>query len=341
MRKILLFSGDPSGIGVEICLKFVESKDFQSINFDEIQIDILGNYYIFKKYIELFCPSLKIVKETNQIFIYHSTFQKKWMFLNVELSTEKLDLSQDNFLEKLLKVSGKYSYHFLLEASKYLEQKKYHAIVTAPLHKERISKQNDIDFRGYTSFFKKRFCAEKCFMTFTSDFFDLVLLTSHIPLQKVSDAITSEKIQLALTYAEHLQKNNGSQLPIAFMGLNPHASENGHIGKEDLFIKKEIDIYQQKNNSFQIDGPLSADSAFIQVAKKKYRTVICCYHDQGLIPLKMISDFNAVNVSLGLPFIRTSPAHGTADNIAWQGHRCQSESFFAAIKEAIIQLKNN
>ena len=341
-KKIILCSGDPAGIGIELCLKLIEANIFSELIFiHKIEIDILGNINIFQKYIDLFCPSLKIIKEEKNYYIYNVIHQKKWKFLHVELFQEKIKLqSKENFLEKLLKVSGKYSYKFLIKTTEYLKRKKYQAVVTAPIHKERVSLQNKISFYGYTFFFKEEFQSKKCSMCFTSTFFDLVLITSHIPLSEISKHIHRDSIQLAIKNAVELQKINGCQLPIAFMGMNPHAGENGQIGIEDLLIKKEIQYYLKENSFFKIEGPLPADSAFIQVAKKKYRTVICCYHDQGLIPLKMLSNFCAVNVSLGLPFVRTSPAHGTADDIAWKGHLCDPESFFEAVKKSIELLVN-
>lgn len=365
MKKIILCSGDPAGVGIELCLKLIESDFICSFkNSQKIQIDILGNIIFFQKCIELFYPSLKIVKEEKNYFIYDYNHQEKWKFLNVELplgkrrekeleekieqliqktkkTNLKVNLEKKKFLQDLSKVSGLYSYQFLIKTTELLQKKKYHAVVTAPIHKERVCLQNKISFLGYTSFFKEKFQAPKCSMCFTSNLFDLVLITSHLPLEKVSNKINKENIILALENAVKLQKINGSQLPIAFMGINPHAGENGQIGQEDLLIQKEIDNFQKKNSSFKIEGPLPADSAFIKVAEKKYRTVICCYHDQGLIPLKMLSKFHAVNVSVGLPFVRTSPAHGTAEDIAWQ-NRCRPESFFDAIVKGIelLSLKN-
>ena len=215
-------------------------------------------------------------------------------------------------------LSGEMALHSLQIAVTNIQQslKRGHqaALITAPLNKKAISLKTP-DFIGHTEFLAATTQSEAT-MSFISPAFHLILITTHLPLRQVSAAMTPAAIHKALRHALFLQKQMDDTLPLAVMGLNPHAGEEGLLGKEEDVLREAIQLFVDQGE--RIEGPLSADSTFFGLVsrKKRYRTVVACYHDQGLIPLKMMSQSQSVNLTLGLPFIRTSVDHGTAFDIA-------------------------
>jgi len=161
-----------------------------------------------------------------------------------------------------------------------------------------------------------------------------VPVTIHIPLKKVPETLTTDLIiRTSHIAAKDLRKNFGIIKPrLAVSGLNPHAGENGSIGREDETIVMPA-VEQLKKDGIHIQGPMPADTMFHEAARRTYDVAICMYHDQALIPAKTLGFDDAVNVTLGLPFIRTSPDHGTAYDIAGTG-KANPSSFIAALKMA-------
>jgi 4-hydroxythreonine-4-phosphate dehydrogenase len=222
------------------------------------------------------------------------------------------------------------------------------AIVTGPIHKARMY---DVGFKfpGQTEFFAER-CGVKNFaMCLTGGEITVALVTTHIPLSEVPRALKQpEIVRVGLLLADFLSRRNSanrnrsSPAPrgprIAVAGLNPHAGESGKIGNE------EIDIIalavEELNQSVITDhpslffGPHSPDTVFHRVIEGEFDAVLCMYHDQGLIPLKLHAFHEGVNVTLGLPFPRTSPDHGTAFDIAGKG-LARPDSMIAAINLAV------
>src|SRR5438874_7252040 len=213
------------------------------------------------------------------------------------------------------------------------------AIVTGPVHKARMY---EIGFRfpGQTEFFAQR-CGVKNFaMCLTGGKLTVALVTSHIPLAKVSGALKqSEIVRVGLLLAEFLQRR-GIKLPrIAVAGLNPHAGESGKIGREEIeiiapAISELNSSHVTRHTSHVFSGPHSPDTVFHRTVEGEFDAVLCMYHDQGLIPLKLYAFHEGVNVTLGLPFARTSPDHGTAFEIAGKGI-ARPDSMIAAINLAV------
>jgi 4-hydroxythreonine-4-phosphate dehydrogenase len=212
-----------------------------------------------------------------------------------------------------------------------------HAVVTGPIHKARMY---EVGFRfpGQTEFFAER-CGVKNFaMCLTGGKLTVALVTAHIPLAKVAWAVKqSEIIRIGLLLAEFL-RSRGSRAPrIAVAGLNPHAGESGKLGSEEVeIIRPAIAALKSEipNPECEITGPHSPDTVFNRAIEGEFDGVLCMYHDQGLIPLKLHAFHSGVNVTLGLPFSRTSPDHGTAFEIAGRGV-ARPDSMIAAMNLAV------
>jgi len=214
------------------------------------------------------------------------------------------------------------------------------AIVTGPVHKARMY---DIGFKfpGQTEFFAQR-CGIKDFaMCLTAEKITVALVTTHIPLRKVPRTLKqSEIVRVGLLLADFLRSRSNITPRIAVAGLNPHAGESGKIGREEIEIitpavaelNKSLLTSHQSHSIFT--GPHSPDTVFHRTIEGEFDAVLCMYHDQGLIPLKLHAFHSGVNVTLGLPFTRTSPDHGTAFEIAGKGI-ARPDSMIAAINLAV------
>ena len=232
-----------------------------------------------------------------------------------------------------------------------------HAVVTGPIHKAQMYEAG-FRFPGQTEFFAER-CGVKNFaMCLTGGTLTVALVTCHIPLAKVPGALKqSEIVRVGLLLADFLQRRNASrnlnpnciQVRIAVCGLNPHAGESGKIGREEISIIapaiQELNSSHVTRHSLArrslgeggshaFSGPYSPDTVFHRAVEGEFDAVLCMYHDQGLIPLKLHGFHNGVNTTLGLPFPRTSPDHGTAFEIAGKGI-AKPESMIAAISLAV------
>lgn len=208
-----------------------------------------------------------------------------------------------------------------------IKAKKIDALVTAPVNKHRLQRI-DPDFVGHTEYLAQAFGVTNTVMFFSADTSSegergtslrVGLATTHIPLNVVSQKLNRDRLLFCVkTIHHHLQQLCRVTSPsIAVLGLNPHAGEQGALGKEEIDVIQPalMDLRQQ---GFPVDGPFSADAFFAHQTWKHYDAVLAMYHDQGLIPMKTLYPDTAVNITLGLPFFRTSPGHGTAENIAWK-----------------------
>lgn len=239
------------------------------------------------------------------------------------------------------KIAGEKAAKALEVASEYLEKGFINGIVTGPINKSTIQSEN-FDFPGHTEYFGSRFNGTPMMFMVTGDL-RVAVLTGHIPLKDVAAAITHENI----TSRIHKIKEsliNDFDIPkpkIAVLGLNPHAGENGLLGKEDEEVLTPV-IKEQKKSGHLVYGPFPADGFFGSGTYKKYDAILAMYHDQGLIPFKTLSFGNGVNFTAGLSIVRTSPDHGTAYNIVGKG-LASADSLRSALYMAndIISNRNN
>ena len=222
------------------------------------------------------------------------------------------------------------------------------AVVTGPIHKAHMYEVG-FPFPGQTEFFAARCGVEDFAMLLTGGKLTVALVTTHIPLAAVSTTLSSaEIVRVGCLLAEFLAKRGGGQR-IAVAGLNPHAGESGALGREEIeIIAPAVEELSTLNSvkergshgalrsqlSTSFTGPLSPDTIFHRAVEGEFDGVLCMYHDQGLIPLKLHAFHEGVNVTLGLPFPRTSPDHGTAFEIAGKGI-ARADSMIAAIRLAV------
>ncbi len=241
--------------------------------------------------------------------------------VNIELGKQTID-------------GGKYALKSLEAAAYALAQGKVNVLVTAPINKENIQSP-DFNFPGHTEYLEDKFGDGNSLMLLVSDVLRVAVVTGHIPVTQVAQALTTEKIiQKIQTLNKSLKNDFNIQKPkIAVLGLNPHAGDNGVIGDEEKNIIIPA-INKAKEEGMAVWGPYPADGFFGNETYKKFDAVLAMYHDQGLIPFKTIAFNSGVNFTAGLPIVRTSPDHGTAYDIAGK-NKASEESFRTAIYTAI------
>ncbi len=208
------------------------------------------------------------------------------------------------------------------------------ALVTGPLNKEGIRRAG-YPFQGHTDYLASLTGDSDCRMMLTGGGIRVVLVTVHVPLKEVSGLLTREKIVRTVFLAREAMMDFGIDRPrIAVAGLNPHAGESGLFGdEEEKLIAPAVE--DCRNRGIDAAGPLPPDTLFYRMARGRFDVAVVMYHDQGLIPLKMVAFERGVNVTLGLPIVRTSPDHGTAYDLAGKG-LADPSSMLEAIKVARI-----
>ncbi len=302
-RTIGITLGDPAGIGPEVTAKALSKMAGRN----GCRFLVIGDPATFRRHFK---------KSSKSIELYPVDAKADW----------KPGFPTGN--------SGKASLEFLDTAVDLLKSKIIHALVTAPLAKESVCRFEP-GFVGHTEYLAQAFGVKRFDMMFVTDDIKTVIVTRHIPISKISGAITQSKVfdTIELTHAV-LQKNFRIPRPsIAVCGLNPHAGEGGLIGSEE--IKTIIPaIRKAKGRGIHVSGPFSGDTMFVPARRKDFNAIISMYHDQGLIAMKTMFFSKVVNLTIGLPFVRTSPAHGTAFDIAGQG-KADPSSMAEAIKLAV------
>jgi len=214
--------------------------------------------------------------------------------------------------------AGRAAYDVLLRAVKDAQSGAVDAIATAPVNKEAF-KLAGLEWAGHTDLLAHLTGARRVAMMFHSDVLRVVLATVHIPLSEVPGVLTRELMTETIRLvAGELPRFGVARPRIAVAGLNPHAGEHGLFGREEIeAITPAVDTC--RGESILVSGPFPADTIFVRTTRGEFDVVIACYHDQGLIPVKLLAFGQAVNVTIGLPIIRTSVDHGTAFDIAGKG----------------------
>ncbi len=241
---------------------------------------------------------------------------------------------------QLNEIGGKYAIKSLVAAVEALKDNRIQGLVTAPIHKNN-TQSAEFNFTGHTPYLKHVFGANDVVMLMVAGDFRVGLVTEHVPVKEVAQKITREAILSKLNLINHsLIRDFGIDKPkIAVLGLNPHAGDEGLIGKEEEQIIKPT-IKDAKHN-YLVMGPYSADAFFARGYHERFDAVLAMYHDQGLIPFKSLAKENGVNYTAGLPAVRTSPDHGTAFDIAGK-NKADHSSLLAAVYECldIIERRN-
>jgi len=239
---------------------------------------------------------------------------------------------------QLTDMGGSYAVKSLVAAVEALRDRKIQGLVTAPIHKKNTQSPT-FNFTGHTPYLKQAFNANDVLMLMTSDTMKVGLVSEHVLVKDIARYITREAIQSKLKILnESLMRDFGIDKPkIAVLGLNPHAGDEGLIGKEDEEIIKPV--IKDAKHQMMVFGPYSADAFFARNYQTRFDAVLAMYHDQGLIPFKSLSDGEGVNFTAGLPMVRTSPDHGTAFDIAGK-NKADASSFLAALYTCMDIIRN-
>lgn len=305
--------GDPSGIGPEITCKAVHKLS------DLADFVIIGDEWVFERATRyrLHAPRIRFIDLNN-------VSRKNFRFGEVKAEYGRAAVE---YLDKALELIGK---------------KEIDCLVTCPVSKESINKAG-FNFQGHTEYLAQKTDTEDFVMMLLNRYLKFSLVTRHIPLKDIPWQLNKDRIYktVFLTYKSLKELFLIKNPRIVVCGLNPHASDNGLIGKEEnRLIKPALRSLRRKIK--YIDGPLSADVAISKARQGEYDCVIAMYHDQALIPLKLLDKNSGTNLTLGLPFVRTSPLHGTAFDIAGAG-LANPASLIEAIRLALrctLNLKN-
>ncbi len=313
--------GDINGIGLEIIIK------------------TLAHPLITQLCTPVIYGSSKVVSYHKNIvnpqeFTFHNTnsadkiYQQKINVVNCWQDTVNIELGKET------EEGGRFAYIALDRAVRDLKDGHIDLLVTAPINKTSM-KMAGFQYPGHTEYLAHELGVKDGLMMMVSDSLRVALMSSHIPLQNVPSSITKEIFRAKLNLLiETLQRDFGISRPvIAVLGLNPHAGESGSIGKEEEEILRPA-IIEAKKSGDLVMGPFPADGFFGSMQHKKFDAVLAMYHDQGLVPFKMLHFHDGVNFTAGLPFVRTSPDHGTAFEIAGK-NEADPSSFRAALFAAL------
>ena len=326
--KVGITHGDANGIGYEVLLKAFSDTRLLEL-FTPVIYGSSKSASYHRKVLNIPSLNLYIINRVEDAQI------GKINFYNCVKEEIKIDLGQPNA------EAGFAAYAALKDAVRDLEQSKIDVLVTLPINKDSIQ-SDDFRFNGHVEFLESQFAQEnqKALMIFLSDTLRIALATTHIPLSEVPQNISKASILEKLKTLDHsLKRDFCIENPrIAVLGLNPHAGENGLLGKEEVEIIIPA-ITEAQKKGILCAGPFAADGFFGAARFKEFDTVLAMYHDQGLVPFKTIAMESGVNYTAGLPIVRTSPGHGTAYDIVGK-NAASDESFRQALYSAVDIFKN-
>ena len=303
MKKLAVSIGDPGGIGPEVVLKALSSVA------DKCLPIVIGDLSVIEEAARAFGIPLTIKTISN----VDAASLSPGILWCVDVKSLK-----SYAMGKPAAENGKACVDYIRMAVRFAMEKKVDGIVTAPISKEAL-KLAGFPWPGHTEMLAEFTGTREYAMMLVGGPLKVILVTIHTALKNVPGLVTKEKVLGTILLARKACTMLGIEEPkIAVAGLNPHAGESGVLGSEEI---NEIApaIRQAKEQGIAVQGPYPPDVVFHKAYKGDVDMVVCMYHDQGLIPLKMIAFDKGVNVTVGLPIIRTSPDHGTAYDIAWKG----------------------
>lgn len=321
--KIAITPGEPAGIGPDLIIELAQQRwAAQLVVFADKQM-----LYDRARQLNLpltltpFAPENTRLQEPGELFIC------------------QVDTDEPVIPGKLNSANGRYVVETLRQACQANMQEGFHAVVTGPVHKGIINDAG-VSFSGHTEYFAHQSNTLDVVMLLATEGLNVALATTHIPLEYVAKAITEERLNRVIRIIDtDLKHKFGLATPHIYVcGLNPHAGENGHIGKEEIDTIIPA-LEGLRAEGIKLTGPLPADTIFQPKYLEDADVVLAMYHDQGLPVLKYKGFGAAVNITLGLPFIRTSVDHGTAVDLAGSG-QADAGSFHKALSKA-IELANS
>jgi len=318
--RIALTSGEPAGIGPELCLALATREL-------PCELVCLGDRQLLEERAAALRLGVRL-RNYQPVAAPQAAAHRRG-----ELSVAHVPLAVPSVPGRPDTANARYVLALLDRAIEGALAGEFHALVTAPVHKGVINDAG-IGFSGHTEYLQQRTHAARAVMLLTAGALRVALVTTHLPLRAVSDAISVDLLcQVATILARELATRFAVPAPrIAVCGLNPHAGEGGHLGDEELRIIAPA-VAQMRAAGIRATGPLPADTVFVPQVLAGFDAVLAMYHDQGLPVIKHAGFESAVNVTLGLPLIRTSPDHGTALDLAGTG-RADPSSLAAAVQLA-------
>lgn len=315
--------GDPAGIGPEICLRALLEPSVRECCVPVLFGDIAVLERMGRQGISV--PNVRTVSlaQLGELFMIDEP-------LIVDCAAVEAARVEPG---KISAECGWAAFRYIEQAIRVALEKKIEGVVTAPLHKESLHLAG-VKFPGHTEIFTALTGAKRSCMMLHSDVLTVSMATTHIGYHEVPGRLSAERILnvIELT-AETMRWRLNREPRIGVCGLNPHAGEHGLFGQgeEEKFV--EPAVRRAREAGVDANGPLVPDAAFTTGQRKKFDAIVTLYHDQGHIPFKMLAFDTGVNITLGLPIIRTSVDHGTAFDIAWQG-KADPRSLFSAIHVA-------
>ena len=313
MKTLGITLGDPCGIGSEISAKALDFFNRKKLPYRFI---VIGN----KKSFEKSCELSRIKSNFNCI--------KEFIDIEANVSFDK----------QSSKAGGEVSYKAICISAELYKKSKILGIITAPISKKSLNMAG-YNFDGHTGLLAHLFNVKEPYLMLANRKFSTLHVTCHISLSEALKKVSKKNVENVIKIGfEHMQKLGKKNPKIAICGLNPHAGEQGLFGSEEINILKPV-VENYQHMGIDIIGPISPDIIFREANKGKYDLVIANYHDQGHIPVKLIYFDQSVNVTLGVPFIRTSVDHGTAFDIAFM-NKARARNMVTAILYAIKMIKS-
>ena len=318
LPKIAVTTGDPAGIGPEVCLHLLQNKEVA----EQCVPIIFGDKVVLEQ------AANQCDLPEPEKYIGGLAEADGPCVLDIEaIGLEDFETGKGNG------ATGRAGFAYVENAIDAALGGQVAGVTTGPLNKEAL-RAAGISFPGHTEIFAEKTHAQRfCMMQYSSEV-RCVFATTHVPYSEVPTLLTTERILDVLELgAQAMRRIRGHEPKSGVLGLNPHAGEHGLFGDEEArIITPAIDAARKKG--FDVEGPIPPDTAFIPAKRRATDFFVCMYHDQGHIPLKALAFDNAVNTTLGLPIIRTSVDHGTALDIAGQG-KAKPNSLFEAVKLAL------
>ncbi len=291
-KIILVVLGEPNSTFTEILFKFFKSKRFKKIN---QRIVLVGSYQLLKKQMKYLNYKMQIKKITN----IDDSSKKIINILNIDYKFKKPFSNISSFSNKYIDDCFKLSL-------KFIKNKNAHAIVNGPISKKHFLKKK---FPGITEYIASKTKSKKPVMLIFNKNLAVNPLTTHIPIKRVSKLIKKNKIIDNVMQINKFYKTKLRKIPkFAILGLNPHCESIEAVSEEKSEIIPAVKYL--KNKKISVEGPIAADTFFLDKNITKFDVVVGMYHDQVLTPVKTLFKFNAINITLGLPFIKITPDHG-------------------------------
>jgi 4-hydroxythreonine-4-phosphate dehydrogenase len=328
--RVAITMGDPCGVGPEVIVSCLQSQSL----FDHCSPIVIGDINALRRAMELLGADLKVHLTRDLLSLEHSARHGTIPVLNLsDLTPEDLVYGQPT------SATCRAVIHYIEKAAHLALEGQVEAICTCPINKANLQKHG-FSFPGHTEFLQKLTHAKQVVMMLAGPRLRVSLATIHHALAEVPRILTEDLIYRTVDItAEALFRDFGLEsVRLGVASLNPHAGEQGRFGREELELIQPV-IRRFQGRSYQVTGPFPPDTLFHRAYEGEFDAVIAMYHDQGLIPIKLVHFHDAVNVTLGLPIIRTSVDHGTAYELAGTG-KAHPGSLNAAIRLAVQMSRN-